>query len=107
MKGETIPTADYAASFRRAVVDTLVDKTMAAAKASRVRTVAIAGGVAANRLLRQRMTDACDSAGLRFCMPDVSLCGDNAAMIGSAAYYRLKRGIVADLMLNAVPALQI
>ncbi|MBQ7305531.1 MAG: tRNA (adenosine(37)-N6)-threonylcarbamoyltransferase complex transferase subunit TsaD, partial [Clostridia bacterium] len=60
-----------------------------------------------NRLLRRMMQEECDKAGIPLYMPKVSLCTDNAAMIGSAAYYRLLRGEVADLTLNAQPSLRL
>ena len=67
----------------------------------------LAGGVAANSLLRREMQARCDKMGIPLYMPKLSLCGDNAAMIGSAAYFRLKNGETADLSLNAKPALRL
>ena len=104
-RGETLPKADLAASFRKAVVDMLVEKTMLAAQDTGVQTLALAGGVSANSLLRARMRNECEKRGLKLYMPALSLCGDNAAMIGSAAYYRLLKGEIADLSLNAKPSL--
>ena len=104
-KGAEPDAGDMAASFRRAVVDFLTDRTMACARDTGVKRVALAGGVSANSLLRKEMQALCDEAGIRLCMPRTELCGDNAAMIGSAAYFRLMRGEIADLELNAVPSL--
>lgn len=106
-KGELLCDADLAASFRYAVVSQLVDKAMLAARELGLHKMVLAGGVSANRLLRREMEAACAKAGLPLYMPRLELCGDNAAMIGSAAYYRLRRGELADLSLNARPALRL
>lgn len=99
--------ADLAASFRKAVVDMLADKAMQAAKDLKLNCMVLAGGVSANSLLRREMQARCDKMGIPLYMPHLSLCGDNAAMIGSAAYFRLKKGQIADLSLNAKPALRL
>ncbi len=106
-KGEPLKDADLAASFRAAVVSFLVDKAMLAAEEKHLPRLALAGGVSANSLLRREMAAACEQRGIRLYMPDLKLCGDNAAMIGSAAYYRLMRGEIAGLTLNARPALRL
>jgi len=106
-KGEPLCDADLAASFRQAVVSFLVDKAMLAARELHLPKMALAGGVSANSLLRREMQSACGKAGIQLYMPALSLCGDNAAMIGSAAYYHLLRGEIADLSLNARPALRL
>lgn len=105
--GQELPKADLAASFRYAVVSSLVDKALLAAQDTDARALAMAGGVSANRLLRRMMQEACDAAGIPLYMPRVSLCTDNGAMIGSAAFYRLMRGEIAPLTLNAVPSLRL
>ena len=105
-QGETINAADFAASFRRAVVDSLVEKSVAAAVEAEAAALAAAGGVAANRLLRRELARRGEAAGLKVYLPPVALCTDNAAMIGSAAFYRLMRGEVAALDLNALPSLR-
>ncbi|MBR1686798.1 MAG: tRNA (adenosine(37)-N6)-threonylcarbamoyltransferase complex transferase subunit TsaD [Clostridia bacterium] len=107
MKGEELPKADLAASFRKAVVDSLVGKAKLAAKDTGAKKMAMAGGVSANRLLRREMQAACDSLGIPLYMPEIKLCTDNGAMIGSAAYYRLLRGETAALTLNAMPSLRL
>lgn len=106
-KGETLNDADLAASFREAVVSFLVEKAMLAAREMNLTKMALAGGVSANSLLRREMEKACRQNGIALYLPALSLCGDNAAMIGSAAYYHLRRGGIADLTLNARPALRL
>ena len=69
--------------------------------------MALAGGVSANRELRRMAEEMCRRRGIRLFMPEIHLCTDNGAMIGSAAYYRLMRGEVAALSLNAEPALRL
>ena len=107
MKGEEICVPDVAASFQKAVVDVLVDHAMAAAKEYRVKKLAIAGGVASNTALRSAMEEACKKRGIEFYRPSPVLCTDNAAMIGSAAYYDYIRGIRSGFDLNAVPNLKL
>ena len=107
MQSQPLPAADMAASFRYAVVSSLVEKAVLAARETHAPALALAGGVSANRLLRSMMQEACDREGLPLYMPRLDLCTDNGAMIGSAAYYRLMKGEVAPLTLNAQPALRL
>lgn len=107
MKKEEINEADIAASFQEAVVDVLVMRTIAAAKTYGMDKVAIAGGVASNSALRAAMKEACDKEGLKLFYPSPLYCTDNAAMIGTAAYYDYKNGKRSGLDLNAVPNLKI
>ena len=76
----------------------------AAALAGRT-VIAAAGGVAANSIIRADLERACEKQGCQLYLPPLKLCGDNAAMIGSAAYYRLMKGEIAPMTLNATPAL--
>lgn len=107
MKGEPIVQADVAASFQKAVVDVLVEHSMAAIKEFGVKKFAIAGGVASNSHLRKALEEACEKAGVEFYRPSPILCTDNAAMIGAAGYYEFIKGNVSDYDLNAVPNLKL
>lgn len=91
-KGETLSKADIAASFQRAVCDTLTLKAVHAAKEHGFNTLALAGGVSANRALRSSLARACEEQGIRFCCPDFRYCTDNAAMIGLRGHYALMAG---------------
>ena len=105
MKGETIVTADVAASFQKAVVDVLVENSMAACRQYEAKEFALAGGVASNSALRAAMQEACDAQGIRFYMPSPIYCTDNAAMIAVAGYYEYCKGVRSGLDLNAIPNL--
>ncbi len=105
-RGEKLNPADVAASFTRAAIDGLLDRLAAEVKRSGAFTVAVAGGVAANSYLRRRLSET-EREGLRVCLPKLSLCGDNAAMIASRGYYMYLDGKFADLTLNACPTLKL
>ena len=107
MKGEEINKADIAASFQEAVVDVLVSHTIEGAKQLGFKKIAMAGGVASNTVLREEMKEACERRGFMYYHPSPILCTDNAAMIGAAAYYDYKKGLISDLTLNAVPSLKL
>lgn len=91
--------ADACAAFQRVVVDTLVTKTLRAARREGVDTVVVAGGVACNRELRARMAEACGLRGLRFVAPSPRNCTDNAAMIAFAGAAKFVAGRTADFAL--------
>lgn len=107
MRGEEINRADVAASFQASVVDMLVERTFPAAQNFEISTIAIAGGVSANSAIRNTFMKECEKRNYKFYMPQPILCTDNAAMIGSAAYYELKKGAASGLDLNAVPGLKL
>ncbi len=107
MTGEEICVPDLAASFQNAVVEALVSRAVLAAKEYGYDKLAIAGGVASNSALRAAMQAACDREGIRFYHPSPIFCTDNAAMIGTAAYYEYKKGVRHGWDLNAVPNLKL
>lgn len=106
-KGIELNKADVCASFRYAVVDCLKTNFLKAAEDLKVDKLVIAGGVSANRLLRSTLQDECNKRGLAFYMPEKSLCGDNAAMVGSQGYYEFLSGNIASTDLNAFATMSI
>jgi len=106
-KGEEVCVEDISASFQKAVVDVLVENTISAARLKKVKIVTIAGGVAANSMLRSQMKETARKFGIDVFYPKPVLCTDNAAMIASAAYYEFINGTVSDLKLNAIPNLRL
>lgn len=112
MKNEEYKKEDLAASFLGTVVDILCEKTLAAAIEKNVKTIMIAGGVAANSLLRSQLTKQAEENGIKVIYPSMKLCTDNAAMIAEAAYYKLKNSenkedCFAGLELNGIASLNI
>lgn len=106
-KGEELNKADVCASFRYAVVDCLVTNFLKAAEYYKVDKLVIAGGVSANRLLRSTLEKECKKRAYKLYMPEKSLCGDNAAMVGSQGYYEYLSGNVAGTDLNAFATMSI
>ena len=107
MKGEPFVQADVAASFQKAVVDVLVEHSVAVCRERDCKKFAIAGGVASNSSLRASMRAAMDAEGIKFYEPSPVYCTDNAAMIATAGYYEYSKGVRSDLSLNAVPNLKL
>lgn len=107
MKGETVNTADVAASFQKAVIDVLVEHSMNAVRKYSCQKFAIAGGVASNSALREAFEKACQKEAVTFYHPSPVYCTDNAAMIGAAAYYEYQKGVRHGFDLNAVPNLKL
>ncbi|MBQ2774646.1 MAG: tRNA (adenosine(37)-N6)-threonylcarbamoyltransferase complex transferase subunit TsaD [Clostridia bacterium] len=100
-KGETINVPDLGASYIEAVVNCLAENTEKAAHEFGYKKIVLAGGVSANSLLRARMSDICKRNSWELFMPELSLCGDNAAMVGAQGYYEYLAGNTASLSLNA------
>ena len=106
-RGETLNKEDLAASFQASVIEVLVTKTIRVCKKYPVKQLVLAGGVAANQGLRATLKEQVTSelADVTFIVPPLNLCGDNAAMIGSAAFIEVERQHFADYSLNANPSL--
>ena len=98
--GEDLPIADLAASFQKTVVETLFDKTMEAAREFGAKEILVAGGVSANRPLREIFQSQTE---FKVNIPAFSLCTDNAAMIAAAGYYRYVSGEVSGLEMDVRP----
>lgn len=105
MKGEELNTNDLAASFQMAVIDVLVQKSLKALDQRTIKTFALAGGVAANTILREVLRPALEKRNIRLVYPAPVFCTDNAAMIAMAGYYRLLADNKTSWNLNAVPGL--
>lgn len=106
-KGEAVCLPDLAASFQHTVVDMLADNFLRAAADSGAHTLVLAGGVSANSGLRRRMEEECARRGLRLFVPPLSLCGDNAAMVGAQGFFEYRAGNRAGMNLNACASLPI
>lgn len=104
LKSEELPhelKCEIAGAFTHSVCGGITKKVSAALRDTGMKTLVMAGGVAANSHLRHAVADMCDSLGVRFVVPSLSLCGDNAAMIGARAYHMYQNGIFADIDLDA------
>lgn len=106
-KGENINVPDLGASYIAAVVNCLTDNVMNALKITGSKKLVVAGGVSANSVLRRELGALCSKNRIELYMPELSLCGDNAAMVGSQAYYEYLNGCVAKENLNAIASLGI
>lgn len=106
-KGEELDRAGLAASFTKAVSDSLVPRTMLAAKELGRKKLAVAGGVAANSRIRADFQKAAAGNGYELYIPPLKLCGDNGAMIGAQGYYEYLAGVRAGSDLNAYATMDI
>lgn len=100
-KGISYPKEDIAASFTKTVTESVIKKLSLAFEKYPYKTLVLAGGVSANSHLRKAIGDFAAENGIRFCVPPLSLCGDNAAMIGAQAYYEYQKNNFANTSLNA------
>lgn len=107
MQNIEVNKADVAASFQYAVIDVLKENVLMTCKKRNVKTIAIAGGVASNSSLRETLIKEASKRGIEVLFPAPILCTDNAAMIGSAAYFNFVKGKISDLNLNAKPNLKL
>lgn len=107
MKEEEVNRADVAASFQEAIVDVLRSNVFKTCETKNLDKIAIAGGVASNSALREALLEEGDKKGIKILFPSPILCTDNAAMIGSAAYFRFIKGEISPLDLNAKPNLKL
>ena len=99
--GAEVPRADLAASYTHAIVEGVATKVEAALLQTGHQTLVLAGGVAANSHLRRRLQALCAQQGARLCVPPLSLCGDNGAMVAAAGYFEVQAGHFAGTDLNA------
>ncbi|MGN1080578.1 MAG: tRNA (adenosine(37)-N6)-threonylcarbamoyltransferase complex transferase subunit TsaD [Acutalibacteraceae bacterium] len=106
-KGIAVNPNDMAASVRKAAVDMLTEKFIAAADSLGIKKLVLAGGVSANLLLRRRMSEISQNKGFEVFMPELKYCGDNAAMVGAQAFYEFSAGRIADSSLNAAATMPI
>ena len=107
MQNIEVNKADVAASFQYAVIDVLKENVLMTCKKRNIKTIAIAGGVASNSSLRETLIKEASKRGIEVLFPSPILCTDNAAMIGSAAYFNFVNGKINDLNLNARPNLKL
>ena len=107
MQNIEVNNADVAASFQYAVIDVLKENVLLTCKKKNVKTIAIAGGVASNSSLRETLIKEASKRGIEVLFPAPILCTDNAAMIGSAAYFNFINEKISDLNLNAKPNLKL
>ena len=101
MRGNIVNKENLACSFQTRVVEILTKKTMKALKEKNVKNLIVAGGVAANKGLREKLTELCQKEDVNLTVPSIKYCTDNAVMIGAAGYYAYKLGRISDLNLNA------
>lgn len=106
-RGETVDTYDLSASFQHTVCEILTNRFLAAAQITGDTTLVLAGGVSANSGLRAKTEAMCRENGFRLFVPPLSLCGDNAAMVGAQGYYEYIAGNIAGADLNACATLSI
>lgn len=107
MRGEEISVPDMAASFQQRITDILAEKFLLAAGDLGAKKICLAGGVGANLALRQKLEKGAKRLSARLYLPELKLCGDNAAMVAAQGYYEYLDGNVADLSLNGLPTLNI
>ena len=106
-RGNTINKEDLAKSFQDVVVETITKKTMKALSDYNVKNLVVAGGVAANKGIRESLEKECEEKDISLTIPRIDHCTDNAAMIGAAAYFAYKKDIISDIIINAKSSLEL
>ena len=106
-RGNSIRKEDLACSFQNRVVEILTKKTMKALDEYNVDNLIVAGGVSANKGLREKLDGICKEKNINLSMPDIKYCTDNAAMIAAAGFFAYQKGIEADLSLNAYSSMEL
>ena len=106
-RGNSINKENLACSFQNRVIESLTKKTMKALKDYNVKNLIIAGGVSANKGIRETITELCKDNGIKLTIPNIKYCTDNAAMIAVAGYFAYKKGIIASLDLNAIANIEL
>ena len=106
-RNEEIIKENLAKSFQDVVVEVISKKTMKALKDYNVKRLVVAGGVSANKGIREKLTQLCEEEKIDISVPDFKYCTDNATMIGAAAYFAYKHGDLSDDKLNAIPGLNL
>ena len=106
-RGNEIRKKDLATSFQNTVVEIITKKTMKALKDYQVNNLIVAGGVAANKGIREKLASLCEKENINYSFPDIKYCTDNAAMIAASGYYAYILGERADLTLNPKSSLEL
>ena len=106
-RGNIINKENLACSFQDVVCEILTKKTLRAMNELNVKNLILAGGVSANQGIRERFKNLCELRGINYTFPDIKYCTDNAAMIATAGYFAYKKGIKADLSLNAYSSMEL
>lgn len=100
-RGNEIRKKDLATSFQNRVIESLTKKTMKALEDKNVKNLIVAGGVAANQLIRKRFQELCEEKNIHYTVPELKYCTDNAAMIAASGYFAYQLGRTSDLTLNS------
>ncbi len=106
LKGEDVNVNDFAASYQDAICSILCDRLWQAVKQTKMMKICLAGGVSANSCLRKKINDLASKRNLQVCLPKMTYCTDNAAMIASAGYFDYMAGVRDTLDMNAYPSLE-
>lgn len=106
-RNKVINKEDLATSFQEVVVETITKKTMKAIKDYNVKNLIVAGGVAANKGIRNKLSLLCEANNINLTVPSLNHCTDNAAMIGAAGYFAYKNGNISDIVINAKSSMEL